>query len=74
LTGIDGFLIKSIWGDAPCDYSYQLSVGASGGLIMVWDSSIIEVWSSMSFGHVLVIKGSYLNRRRYCYSQCVCAL
>lgn len=54
---IDNFLIKSIWGDAPCDYSYQPSVGASGGLITMWDKSLIDVCSSMSFAHVIVVSG-----------------
>jgi len=26
----------------------------------VWDSTRVDVWSSMSFGHVLVIKGTYI--------------
>jgi len=55
MSFVDDFLIKSIWGLTPCGYSYQPSVGASGGLITVWDSSLIDVWSSTSFGHVLVI-------------------
>lgn len=28
LRVVDDFLIKSIWGDAPCSYSFQPSVGA----------------------------------------------
>jgi len=26
-------MIKNIWGDVPCDYSYESSVGASGGIV-----------------------------------------
>jgi len=54
---INDVLIKSCWGDDPYGYSYQSSVGASGGFITVWDTSVVDVWYSMSFRHVLVIKG-----------------
>jgi exonuclease III len=49
--------VKEIWGDAPFGYSFQPSVGASGGMITVWNNSLIDVWSSTSFDHVLVITG-----------------
>jgi exonuclease III len=61
LSVVDDLLIKSIWGDAPSEYSYQPSLGASGGLITVWDSSRVVVWSCMSFGHVLVVKGKVIQ-------------
>jgi len=54
---VDDFLVKSIWGNAPFGFSFQPSVGASGGLVTVWDSSLVDVWSSMSFAHALVIIG-----------------
>ncbi|KEH19396.1 DUF4283 domain protein [Medicago truncatula] len=57
---VDDVLIKSIWEDAPSGYSYQPSVGASGGLVTVWDSSRIDVWFCMSFEHVMVIKGKVI--------------
>jgi len=50
-------LIKAIWGDTPYGYSYQPSVGASGGIITVWNNSLIDVFSSTSFANVLVING-----------------
>jgi len=57
LSYVDDNLIKEIWGDAPYSYSYQPSVGASRGMITVWNNSFIDVWSSTSFAHVLVITG-----------------
>ena len=57
LEVIDDWMIKSLWGDAACGYSYQPSRGASGGLVTVWDTSCVTVWFTMSFNHVLVIKG-----------------
>jgi len=61
LRVVDDLAIKSLWGDALCDYSYQPSVGASGGLVTVWDTSYVIVWSSMSYEHVLVIKGMVIS-------------
>ena len=29
------YIIKSVWGDVGCEYSYQASVGASRGLLTV---------------------------------------
>ena len=57
LSVVDVFLIKYLWGSAPCGFSYQPSVGASGGLVTVWDKTLVDVWYSMSFLQVLVIKG-----------------
>jgi hypothetical protein len=54
---VEDVLIKSLWGETACGYSYQPSVGASGGLVTVWDTSCVTVWSTMSYSHVLVIKG-----------------
>jgi len=59
-TVVSDFMIKSLWGDGLCGYSYQSSVGASGGLVTVWDSSMLDVWATVSFGHVLIIKGKVI--------------
>jgi len=61
LSAVDYVLIESIWGDAPFAYSYQPSMGASGGLITVWDSTRVVVWSCMSLAHVLVMKGTIIQ-------------
>jgi exonuclease III len=53
-------LVKLLWGDSVHNFSYQPSVGASGGLVTVWDMSRVDVTSSFSFSHVLVIKGKDL--------------
>lgn len=54
---VDDLLVQSIWGSSSCGYSFQPFNAAFGGLLYVWDSSEVEVWSFMSFEHVLVIKG-----------------
>ena len=54
---IDVNLCTSIWGGDLVDFSFQPSVGASGGIVTMWDTREVEVWSSMSFEHVLAISG-----------------
>jgi len=57
---VNDHMVKSLWGDGENNFSYLPFVGASGGLVTVWDASKIDVWSSFSFGHVLAIKGKDL--------------
>lgn len=54
-------LVESVGGAAPYGFSFKSSVGASGGLITVWDSSRVDVWSPMSLGHALIIKGKVIS-------------
>ncbi|GAU22998.1 hypothetical protein TSUD_98270 [Trifolium subterraneum] len=42
-------------------YSYRPSLGASGRLLIMWDEAEVEVWSSVSFNHVLMIHGRFLK-------------
>jgi len=60
LSLVDNFLIKSLWGSDPCGFSFQASVDASGGLITVWNTSVVEVWCTLSFRHALIIKGKVI--------------
>jgi len=61
LNVVDDLLIKAIWGSASLGFSFQPSMGASGGLLTVWDRNVVEVWSTTSFPHVLVIRGQVLQ-------------
>ncbi|MCI29797.1 cytochrome P450, partial [Trifolium medium] len=54
-------LVASLWGNSPHTFSFRPSVGASGGLLTVWDSSEVEVWSTVSHEHVLVCHGRFLR-------------
>lgn len=38
-------------------YSFQPSIGASGCLLTVWYCNVVQVWSTTSFPHMLVISG-----------------
>jgi exonuclease III len=57
----DDSLCSSFWGNAPNAYSFRPSVGASGGLLTIWDTTEVEVWSSVSQDHVLWCHGRFLS-------------
>jgi len=61
LVSIDVQLSQSLWGGVDVEFSFKPSIGASGGLLSLWDSKEVEVWSSWSFEHVLVITGSFVK-------------
>lgn len=67
LSVCDNFLCNSLWGDPNHAYSYRPSVGASGGLLIVWDSKEVEVWSSGSQEHVLHIHGRFIRTNEEFY-------
>jgi len=52
---------KSMWDDQTVVFSFLPSVGASGGLLTLWDSTEVEVWSTSSFDHVLSIHGRFIS-------------
>ena len=60
LPVFDAFACKSIWGDDYVDFSYQPSVGASGGLATLWDLNEVEVWSTVSLDLVLAVTDRFL--------------
>ncbi|PNX56566.1 cytochrome p450 [Trifolium pratense] len=39
---------SNLWGSSSHGFSYRPSVGASGGLLTLWDTSEVEVWSTES--------------------------
>jgi len=61
LSVVDDLLVTAVWGNSPSDYSFQPSVGASRGLLTVWDRNLVDVWSTLSFSHVLVIRGRVIS-------------
>ncbi|GAU51462.1 hypothetical protein TSUD_413600, partial [Trifolium subterraneum] len=57
----DDFFCASLWGSMPHAYTYRPSVGASRGLLVMWDTGEVEVWSSASFNHVVLIHGRVIK-------------
>ena len=67
LSVCDDFLCTSLWGDANHAFSYQSSVGASGGMLIVWNTNEVEVWSSGSQEHALFIHGRFIGTKEEFY-------
>ena len=61
LAKVDDFICSSVWGNSPCGFSFQPSIGASGGLPTMWDSDEVEISYSLSFEHVLAVGGRFLH-------------
>jgi len=61
LVSIDVQSSRSLWGGVDVEFSFQPSIGASSGLLTLWNSKEVAVWSSWSFEHVLVIIGSFVK-------------
>jgi exonuclease III len=57
----DDFLCSSLWGNSPHAFSFRPSVGASRGLLTIWDPTKVEVWSSVRQEHVLWCHGQFLS-------------
>jgi exonuclease III len=57
----DDFLCSSLWGTSPVGFSFRPSVGASGGLLTLWDPAEVEMWSSISHEHVLWCHGRVVS-------------
>jgi exonuclease III len=61
LTIVDDLLLQSLWSKPSVGFSFQPSVGASGGILTAWDRNFVDVWSTSRFPHVLVICGRVIQ-------------
>ena len=55
------FLCRSMWGSSAVSFSFKPSVGASGGILTLWDTLEVDIWLSMSFDNCLVVKGRFIK-------------
>lgn len=67
LQSCDDFMCSSIWGSQPHAYFFRPSVGASGGLLTIWDTSEVEVCFSASGDHYLLIHGKFIKSNEEFY-------
>ena len=67
LAVCDDTLCLSMWGDPKHAFSYRPSRGASGGLLIIWDTMEVEVWSTVSQDQVLIIHGKFLRTNEMFY-------
>jgi hypothetical protein len=61
LEVVDVNLIRFLWGSDEVEFSFQPLVGASGGIITMWDPRVVRVLSSMSLSHALIITGIFVK-------------
>ena len=61
LSVVNDLVGKAIWNDNNVDFSYQPSIGASGGMITLWNRNEVEVWLSFNMEHVLGVQGRFLK-------------
>lgn len=54
-------MCRSCWGGESYGFSYRPSLGAAWGTLTLWNSSEVDVFMSMSFENVLIIKGRFLK-------------
>jgi hypothetical protein len=61
MSVINDALCVSLWVTLTQSYSFRSVVGASRGLLIMRDPSVVEVWSSFSIEHVLIIDGRFID-------------
>jgi len=61
LSVVNDLVGKAIWNDNNVDFSYQPSIGSSGGMITLWNRNEVEVWLSFNMEHVLGVQGRFLK-------------
>ncbi|GAU34505.1 hypothetical protein TSUD_388170 [Trifolium subterraneum] len=61
LQSCDSVVCSPLWGNSPHIFSYRPSLGASGGLLTLWDSSEVDVWASESHEFVLWCHGRFIK-------------
>jgi len=54
---VDNFLCRSLWGSSAIGFSFKPSVGASGGILTLWDTLEVDIWFPMSYDSCFVVKG-----------------
>ncbi|GAU46317.1 hypothetical protein TSUD_243380, partial [Trifolium subterraneum] len=61
LEVVDIDLIRFLWGSDAVNFSFQPSVGASGGIITIWDPSSVCVLFTISLQHCVIIGGRFIK-------------
>jgi exonuclease III len=57
----DDALCSSGWGNSPFSFSFCLYMLVSGGMLTIWETAEVEVWSFLSWDHVLWCHGQFVQ-------------
>jgi exonuclease III len=58
---VEESLIRYLWGSDSVNFSFIPSIGASGGIITIWDPCVLNVWSSIVKMHCLIVIGQFIE-------------
>ncbi|GLT47336.1 hypothetical protein SLA2020_210410 [Shorea laevis] len=67
LQKVDGHLCRGMWYSDGCDWAMTESVGASGGLLCIWDKVKFVKLAEFSRDGFLVIEGVWGPKKVLCY-------
>lgn len=57
----DDVLGRSLWGSEDVSYSFKPSVGASGGILTMWDTSVVDICMTLNLSNALIVKGTFMK-------------
>ena len=60
LEVVDDVMCRSLWGSEDVAYSFKPLVGASGGILRMWNPSVVNIWLTMILSHSLIVIGRFL--------------
>nr|GEW67386.1 RNA-directed DNA polymerase, eukaryota, reverse transcriptase zinc-binding domain protein [Tanacetum cinerariifolium] len=64
---IDPFKVKCLWGNFQFEHAVSPSVGRSGGILSVWDTTSFSKLNVFPFENCLIIEGRWLYSHLHCY-------
>lgn len=73
LEVVDERFCRSLWGNDGCGWAFLPSVGRSGGILSMWDSSLGRcIFSFTGFGFVGVCLEWGCSGDSVCCGECIC--
>lgn len=49
----------TIWGSFDCDFTFSTSIGRSGGLLTIWDNSVLSIQRKYTKENYLILEGEW---------------
>jgi exonuclease III len=61
---IEQSIITWMWGSSDCDFAFKPSEGRSGGLLTIWDSTVILIHRKSIRDHLLWLEGEWGEEKK----------